>query len=278
MSLSPPDSVTRTRLVIAAVCALLLCYGGILRGMLHQWLSDEDMAHGLFVPFVIGWIVYRERSRLRELPFEPAWWAIGFLAAGAGLHLSSNLGAGLFAGSVALLFSVAGTILGLGGVGWLRALAFPFALALFTLPKLAFVYNQVTLPLQLSSTRAAAGILTAAGFAVIRTGNILDVSGHRIAVVEACSGIRYLLPLAFTTLVFGYLSGSKLTVRLVLFAASIPLAILFNALRLAALAAVPVLLTGALHDLTGVAIFVLCLASVACMHRLLVTLSRRRHA
>jgi len=278
VSFSLPDFVTRTRLVIAAVCALLLCYGGVLRGMLHQWLSDEDMAQGLFVPFVIGWIVYRERSRLRGLPLKPAWLAIGFLAAGAGLQLASNLGAGLFAGSLALLFSVAGTILGLGGVAWLRALSFPLALTLFMLPKLAFVYNQVTLPLQLSSTRAAAGVLTAAGFAVIRTGNILDVSGHRIAVVEACSGIRYLLPLAFTTLVFGYISGSKSSVRLVLFAASIPLAILFNALRLAALAAVPVLLTGALHDFTGVAIFVLCLASVACMHRLLVTLSRGRHA
>jgi exosortase/archaeosortase family protein len=104
------------------------------------------------------------------------------------------------------------------------------------------------------------------------------VSGHKIAVVEACSGIRYLLPLAFTTLVFGYLSGSKFSVRAALLAASIPLAILFNALRLAALAAVPVLLTGALHDLTGVAIFILCLASVAGMQRILVTLSRDRHA
>jgi exosortase len=246
--------------------------------MVHQWLTDDDMAHGVFVPFVIAWIVYRERSRLARLSHKPTWWALAFLAAGTGLQLASKLGAGLFAGSLALLFSVAGIVLGLGGGAWLRALAFPFALALFMLPKLAFVYNQVTLPLQLSSTRAAAGILTAAGFAVIRAGNILDVSGHKIAVVEACSGIRYLLPLAFTTLVFGYLSGSKFSVRAALLAASIPLAILFNALRLAALAAVPVLLTGALHDLTGVAIFILCLASVAGMQRILVTLSRDRHA
>jgi exosortase len=269
---------TRPRLVLAATCALLLCYGGTLQGMLHQWLTDEDMAHGVFVPFVIAWIVYRERSRLTASPVKPSRWAIVFLAAGACLQLASALGAGLFAGSVALLLSIAGVILGLVGSGWLRRFAFPFALALFMLPKLAFVYNQVTLPLQLSSTRMAAGILSAAGFAVIRTGNILDVSGHRIAVVEACSGIRYLLPLGFITLVFGYLSESKVWMRAALVAASVPLAIMFNALRLAVLAASPTLMTGVLHDLTGVAIFILCLASVACTQRLFVALSRDRHA
>jgi exosortase len=257
---------------------LLLCYSATLQGMLHQWLTDEDMAHGVFVPFVIAWDVYRDRSRLSALPLNSSRWAVAFLAAGAGLQLASALGAGLFAGSIALLLSIAGVILGLGGLNWLRRLAFPFVLALFMLPKLAFVYNQVTLPLQLSSTRMAAGVLSVAGFAVIRTGNILDVSGHRIAVVEACSGIRYLLPLGFITLVFGYLSGSNLWMRAALLTASVPLAIMFNALRLAVLAASPMLMTGVLHDLTGVVIFVLCLASVACTQRLFVALARGRHA
>ena len=269
----PPDSGRRLWLVVATAGALLLCYQSAIRGMLHQWLTDEDMAHGMLAPLVIAGIVYRERSRLRALPLQPTRWAIAVLAAGAGLQLASLLGVGLFAGSVALLVSIAGVILGVGGFAWLRRLAFPFALALFMLPKLAFVYNQLTLPLQLSSTRIAAGILSAAGFLVVRTGNILDVSGHRIAVVEACSGLRYLLPLGFATLVFGYLSGSKVGMRMALLAASLPLAIVFNALRLAALAASPALLTGALHDLTGVVVFVLCLASVVCMHRLFLALS-----
>jgi hypothetical protein len=66
---------------------------------------------------------------------------------------------------------------------WIMAL--PLLLALFMLPKLALVYNQVTLPLQLLASRIAAGILTAAGIGVIREGNILDVAGHRVSVVEA---------------------------------------------------------------------------------------------
>lgn len=246
--------------------------------MLHQWLTDEDMAHGMFVPFVIAWVVYRERSRLKSLPFKPTAWAIAFLATGAALQLASALGAGLFAGSLALLFSIAGVVLALGGIAWLQPLALPFALAIFMLPKLAFLYNDVTLPLQLSSTRIAAGMLSAAGYAVVRTGNVLDVSGHRIAVIEACSGLRYLLPLGFISLLFGYVSDSKAWIRVALLIASIPLAITFNALRLAALAASPVLMTGALHNFTGVAVFILCLASVAATQRLFLALSRGSHA
>ena len=51
--------------------------------------------------------------------------------------------------------SVAGAVLCLGGFGWLRALAFPFVLGLFMLPKLAIVYNQATVPLQLLADAAS---------------------------------------------------------------------------------------------------------------------------
>ncbi len=68
---------------------------------------------------------------------------------GAGQQFAATLGAGLCAGSLAFLVSVAGAILYLGGVDWLRAWALPLLLGLFMLPKLALVYNQVTLPLQL---------------------------------------------------------------------------------------------------------------------------------
>ena len=79
------------------------------------------------------------------------------------MQFAGLLGVGLFAGSVAFLISVAGAVLCLGGFVWLRALAFPLVLAVFMLPKLAVVYNQVTLPLQLLASRLAAGILTVVG-------------------------------------------------------------------------------------------------------------------
>jgi exosortase len=139
--------------------------------MFDQWSNDEDMSHGFLVPIVILWIVWRERQRWRTLEAEPSCWGFALLAAAAGMQFAGLLGVGLFAGSVAFLVSVAGAVLCLGGVAWLRALAFPLALAVFMLPKLAVVYNQVTLPLQLLASRIAAGILTAISSTWAATGS-----------------------------------------------------------------------------------------------------------
>ena len=156
----------------------------------------------------------------------------------------------------------------LGGLDWLRALAFPLVLVLFMLPKLAIVYNQATLPLQLLASRIAAGILTFAGIGVIREGNILDVGGHRVAVVEACNGIRYLLSLGFMAVVFAYLSDSKPWMRLALLAAAVPVAILANGVRVAVAGWLPSLESGVPHAVAGWFIFVLCLATLVLLRQL----------
>ena len=258
----------REAVVVLTAMALAACYAPTLRGMLEQWSNDEDMSHGFLVPVIIVWIVWRERARWRTLPTEPNWWGFALLASAAGLQFAGVLGVGLFASSVALLVSIAGAVLGLGGFAWLRALAFPLVLAIFMLPKLAVVYNQVTLPLQLLASRIAAGILTVAGLGVIREGNILDVGGHRVAVVEACNGIRYLLSLGFIAVVFAYLFDSKPWMRLALLAAAVPLAIFANAARVAAAGWLPSLEAGVPHAVSGGFIFVLCLVTLMLLRQL----------
>jgi exosortase len=258
----------RQAVVVLTAGALVACYAPALRGMFEQWSSDEDMSHGFLVPIIALWIVWRERERRRTLKTEPNWWGFALLASAAGMQFVSLLGVGLFAGSVAFLISVAGAVLCLGGCAWLRALAFPLVLAVFMLPKLAVVYNQVTLPLQLVASQLAAGMLTVAGIGVIREGNILDVGGHRVAVVEACNGIRYLISLGFMAVVFGYLSDSKPWMRLALLAAAVPIAILANALRVAAASWLPPLEAGVPHAVSGWFIFVLCLATIMLLRQL----------
>jgi len=121
---------------------------------------------------VIAWIVWNERARWLKLPIQGSAWGFAVLVAAACLQIASAFGAGLFAASVALVLSLAGVVLATLGFAWLRAWAFPFVLMLFMLPKLAIVYNQITLPLQLLATRLAGGMLSTAGFMVIRDGNI----------------------------------------------------------------------------------------------------------
>ena len=216
--------MTRTRqaYIVLTAAALVVCYGSTLRGMFQQWSIDEDMSHGFVVPIVVLWIVWRERARWRALPSKPSWWGLAVLAAGAAMQIVAVFGGGLFAASVAFLVSLAGAVLCLGGFVYLRAWAFPFLLALFMLPKLAIVYSQVTFPLQILASRLAAAMLSVAGVAVVREGNILDVAGHRVSVQEACNGVRYLLSLGFIAVVYAYLADSKPWMRFALLAVVVP--------------------------------------------------------
>ena len=271
-------TVPRPTLAVLTAWILLACYASTIRSMIAQWSTDEDMGHGFLVPVVVVWIVWRERERWMQLKPEPSWWGLAILVGAAGLHAMASVGVGLFAASVALLISAVGAVIGLGGFRYVRAWAFPLLLTLFMLPKLAVVYNQVTLPLQLIASRLAAGILSAMGAGVIREGNILEVAGRRIWVAEACSGIRYLLPLAFMALLFTYLSGSKFWTKLAVLAISVPLAIMANAIRVAAAARVPALEEGTAHALAGWVIFVFCLAGLLLARHLIDKLYARYSA
>lgn len=255
-------------LMAASGVLLLVCYRHVIAGMIEQWMTDEDVGHGFLVPFAIAFVLWRERGRWSRVELKPSAWGLAFLAAGIALQMVSAIGAGLFAGSVALVLSILGAVICLGGFGLLKSWSFPVLLTLFMLPKLAIVYNQVTLPLQLLASKMAAGILTASGVAVLRSGNVLDVNGHRIAVAEACNGIRYLLPLGFTSVLFAYLTDARAWMRVVFLLWAIPVAIAANALRVAASAYSPKLAEGNPHLLMGTVIFLLCLATLVPFRRL----------
>jgi len=151
----------------------------------------------------------------------------------------------------------------LGGVRLMRAWAFPLLLCVFMLPKPAIAYNHAALPLQLLASRLAAGMLSSTGIAVIRSGNILDVGGHRVLVAEAANGVRYMLALGFVGVLLAYLSNPSPWMRLGLLALSMPLAILANAVAVAVSAWMPALDSGAAHAGMGSVVFLSSVAVLA---------------
>jgi exosortase/archaeosortase family protein len=131
---------------------------------------------------------------------------------------------------------------------------------------------------QTAASRIAAAMLGAAGVAVVREGNILDVAGHRVSVQEACNGLRYLLALGFIAVVYAYLADSKPWMRVALLAVVAPIAIFANALRVAVSGLVPALDAGTPHAVAGYLVFVLCVAILILMRGLFHTVYTRYHA
>ena len=85
--------------------------------------------------------------------------------------------------------------------------------------------------MQIFASASAETVLNWIGIPVLRDGNILELPHERLSVVEACSGIRSLLSLAFLSLVYAYFFDQRVAMRWVLLAATIPIAIAANAAR-----------------------------------------------
>jgi exosortase len=265
---------------IAWVSALLaVCYAPILVSLVKQWNNDADMGHGFFVPVIAGYIAWKKRDKIAELTPSPNWWGLAIMLwAGLQLYLAT-LGAELFLSRTSLVFSIAGAVLLLGGVEYVRIFAFPIFLLFFMVPIPAILYNQLTFPLQLIASSAAEHAIDLLQIPVIREGNVLTLPEQSLNVVEACSGIRSLLTLTFLSLVYGYFFEKRTWVRVVLFCSTIPIAIAANAGRVTVTGVVsqfnPELAGGWFHEAQGWVIFMIALAILIVFHQILERVTRR---
>jgi exosortase len=260
---------------------LLASYAPVLWRLVRQWDSDPDMGHGFFVPLVAGFIVWQKRAELLALKPAPNWWGLAVVLYGALQLWIATLGAELFLARTALVISIIGIVLLLGGTAWVRALGFPLFLLFFMIPIPTVVYNSITFPLQLLASRVSTEALNLMQIPVLREGNVLELAEQKLSVVEACSGIRSLLSLTFLSLVYGYFFEGKVWMRVALFVSTIPIAIVANASRVTLTGVLteykPELAEGFFHTASGWVIFMVALAILIGLHQILNRGYRRLH-
>ena len=253
--------------------AVLLCvpYYRILFDMAREWLISEDMGHGIFVPFIAGYLVWTKREELQEMHLRPNW--LGLLLVGWGFFqaLLGTLGADFFVARTAFLVALLGVLVTLGGFPLIRKLAFPLILLLFMIRIPLFIYSQMTFPLQIFASQVAAWALSTLGIPVLREGNVLELASQQLSVVEACSGIRSLISLSFMSLIYAYFFDRKVWMRWVLLAISIPVAIACNAARITITGILSEyqkkFAEGVYHSFEGWGMFMLALAILVVVHR-----------
>jgi len=252
---------------------LIIAYLPILRHLVEQWSTDEDVSHGFFVLPIAALIAWQRRDRILALDYHPAWWGLGVMAWAALQGYVGTLGAELFLQRTSFLIALLGLLLALGGTRLIRELAFPLLLLPFMIPLPAVLYNQITFPLQLFASQVAEFSLGLMGIPVLRDGNILELASQKLSVVEACSGIRSLLSLSFLSVVYAYFFDQRVWMRWVLLAATIPIAILANSGRVTITGVLseinPALARGFFHSLEGWIIFVIALVMLGGLHMLI---------
>lgn len=251
---------------------LIVCYLPTLTRLVNQWMNDEDMGHGFFVPVVAGYIAWLNREKLISMDWSGSNFGLVIIAFGAFQLMIGTLGAELFLQRTAFIESLVGLVLYLGGWQVLKELAFPLFLTIFMIPLPAIIYSQITFPLQLFASAVAETTLNSIGIPVLREGNVLELASQKLSVVEACSGIRSLLSLTFLSLVYGFFFDKKEWMRWVLLGATIPIAIVANASRVTITGIISEINTefanGFFHVLEGWVIFMVALGLLVGFHKL----------
>jgi len=266
---------------LAVAASLVLCYAVVFARLCAEWYSDPNVSYGFFVPFLIGYVVWQDRDRLRALTPAPNNFGLVLMVLGGAFLCMGppSLNTFAFATRIALVLSITGTILFLRGFATCRALIYPLLLLLLMIPLPSFVIQRVTFPLQIAASQMAERGLDLIGFSVLREGNILRLPTTTLDVVEACSGLRSLLALTFLGQAYVCLLDGRRWMRPVMALLVIPVAVFANAVRIVASAVAasyrPEWIEGIFHESTGWIVFVIAFLCIVLLHAMFNHIERK---
>jgi exosortase len=196
--------------------ALAFVYFTVFLKLGADWWNDENYSHGLLIPFVIGYILWQERQHFSSATSRPL---VAWGAAGVGVSLlalwAGVAGAELFVQRISLVLMIASIVIYFWGFRLLRMVAVPLSLLVLSIPIPQIIFNRIAFPLQLFASRCAVAAMSFLSIPVLRQGNIIELmplgasEPKRLAVVEACSGIRSLMTLVTLAVVYAYFTKPK---------------------------------------------------------------------
>jgi exosortase A len=214
--------------VLAALIGLCVAlFWGSWWTMADQWLHSETYSHGILIAPISAWLIWRERANLVLPQVSWSWLGLLLLLASAvvwllGILVSANLLQHLgVAGMVIAAFPLA------LGRGLSLQLLFPIVFLVFMVPAGEFM-NPILMEYTADATVWA---LRATGVAVYREGLHFALPTGRWSVVEACSGLRYIIAAGVLALLFAYLNFKSLKRKVIFVFAAVAVSIFANYVR-----------------------------------------------
>jgi exosortase len=167
-------------------------------------------------------------------------------------------------------------------VGWkgLRAYAFPIGFLIFAVPPPGWMLDVVTVPLKLKVSDWAAELLYNLGFPIAQNGVMIMIGGYELLVKDACSGMNSIFTLSAIGVFYVHAFVRDAPARSALMLLSIvPITMAANFVRVVILILSAYYLgvdsvEGALHDLTGLLLFVVALTLFFLLDGVLIVLGR----
>jgi exosortase A len=214
-------------LILSAIFWLFAWYGDTAQSVVAIWQRSETFAHGFLIVPISAWLIWRRRHAVAGLEPRPKLLALLLLAlVGFGWLLGYLAGAGVVQqfGLVLMIPLLVWAILGDQVV---RALAFPLFFLLFAVPFGEFLER----PLMEHTADFTVAALRLTGIPVLREGQYFTIPSGSWSVVEACSGLRYLMASLTLGFLYAYLTYRSFARRAIFVAFSVIVPIVANWLR-----------------------------------------------
>lgn len=212
------------------VGCLVLGYWPLLQRLISTWDSGDNSYGYLVIPLFL-YLCWEKREAFRFGQFSWSVAGIGVTILSALLLLVGEVGSM----ETLLFIGIWGSFVGIMATMYgkrLKDLLFPLLILLFIVPLPPFINKMLTFRLKLLASSMSAVMLRASGVSVLMDGNILDLGVTQLQVVDACSGLRYVMSMLLMALLIGHFFLASRWRQSVIVALAIPLTLVVNALRI----------------------------------------------
>jgi exosortase D (VPLPA-CTERM-specific) len=261
------DIINRNWWLPAAIVlgCLVFSYWSIIQKLVSQWLGSQDYSHGILIVPIAAYLIWERRRELKAAEIGTDWRALPVLLFAVFVFIVGELGAELFTTRFSMLVFVVGSTWFLFGFQVLKILRFPLIFLFLMLPLPGFIHRNITFPLQILSSAGAVKLLHILGISAFREGNVIDIGYTQFQVVEACNGLRFILPLFTLGVLFAYFGLKAAWKRALLIIATVPISIFANIFRIAGTGFIgnywgAKAAEGFFHSFSGWAVFMLSVA------------------
>ncbi|MBC7574521.1 MAG: exosortase A [Herminiimonas sp.] len=213
--------------VLVALVAPFLLYFDTARSIVAIWNKSDTYAHGYIILPISLWLIWRRRVNFAALPLDPYWPGLLLLGACGFGWLLARMGEVQVVMQYAFVAMIPVIALAVLGVRLTRTLTFPLMFLLLAVP-----FGEIFIdPLISFTADFTISALQLVGIPVLRNGTRFEIPSGSWSVVEACSGVRYLISSVTLGLLYAYLTYRSMKRRIIftLFAIIVP--IVANGLR-----------------------------------------------
>lgn len=206
---------------------LLLCFGETAWSIVSIWIRSETYTHGFLILPIVGWMIWGRRERFYSAIEKPDFVALLPLAGCGFTWLLGSLVDVLVVQQFALVgMLICGVWVILGRMGsW--QIAFPLAYLLFLVP----TGEGLVPPMMEYTATFTVAMVELTGIPVYREGMYFVLPSGNWSVVEACSGVRYLIASAALGTLYAYINFQSILRRSVFIVIAIVVPIVANGFR-----------------------------------------------